>query len=264
VTSAAPGFDLVLQDYPASGHQPVSVTALAAVCAAHEEIRCVKAEDPPTPRKVAALAERADVAQLGGLGGLHLLAELDAGTDGTMTGFAFPEVLAAIVAAADAGDRDEAGRLYEGALGALTWEAQPEIGLALRKLLLAERGLLPCPRLRHPVPFRPMRPAGAGHRRTRHPAAAGGPVMTTVVQSLIDGRWAVPTPPTAPSTSTRPGAKRFSPRCRSRPPRTRPGPSVPRPPQRPPGARGRRWSAGASCAARRRSSPSAARSSRGS
>jgi 4-hydroxy-tetrahydrodipicolinate synthase len=131
----------------------VSVTALAAVCAAHEEIRCVKAEDPPTPRKVAALAERADVAQLGGLGGLHLLAELDAGTDGTMTGFAFPEVLAAIVAAADAGDRDEAGRLYEGALGALTWEAQPEIGLALRKLLLAERGLLPCPRLRHPVPL---------------------------------------------------------------------------------------------------------------
>lgn len=143
IAAAAPRLDIVLQDYPASGHEPVTVEALAEICDRVPTVRAVKAEDPPAPAKIAALARLApSVSQLGGLGGVDLLAELRAGAVGTMTGFAFPEVLAAIVGAARAGDWDAAARTYDEARFALDWEAQAGIGLGLRKLLLAERGLI--------------------------------------------------------------------------------------------------------------------------
>jgi 4-hydroxy-tetrahydrodipicolinate synthase len=156
VAAAAPGLELVLQDYPPSGHEPVSAEALAAAVRAQPAIRAVKAEDPPTPAKVAALGALAPgVARLGGLGSLWLLWELRAGAEGTMTGFAFPALLARIVAAAAAGDWEEAENRYQHALPALVWEAQPVVGLALRKLVLVERGIIPCARLRQPVPSAP-------------------------------------------------------------------------------------------------------------
>jgi 4-hydroxy-tetrahydrodipicolinate synthase len=143
IAVAAPGLDIVLQDYPASGHEPVTVEALAEICDLVPTVRAVKAEDPPVPAKIAALRRLApSVSQLGGLGGVDLLGELRAGAAGTMTGFAFPEVLVAIVGAARAGDWDAAARTYDEARFALDWEAQAGIGLGLRKLLLAERGLI--------------------------------------------------------------------------------------------------------------------------
>jgi 4-hydroxy-tetrahydrodipicolinate synthase len=149
VADAAPGLDLVLQDYPASGHEPVAVEALADICARIPAVRAVKAEDPPTPAKVTALKElESSVSQLGGLGGVDLLEELRAGSVGTMTGFAFPEVLVSIVAAARAGDWDTAAHVFGEAEFALNWEAQAGIGLGLRKLLLAERGFIDDPRTR--------------------------------------------------------------------------------------------------------------------
>jgi 4-hydroxy-tetrahydrodipicolinate synthase len=150
---AAAGLPVVLQDYPPAGHPPVPAAALADTAAAVPAVACVKAEDPPTPAKIRALAELAPrLPQLGGLGGLLLWWELEAGSRGAMTGFAYPEALAAIVAAHAAGDAEGSRRRYEAALPALVWEAQPAVGLALRKALLAQRGIIADARTRAPHP----------------------------------------------------------------------------------------------------------------
>ena len=88
--------------------------------------------------------------------------ELRAGSAGTMTGFAYPELLARLVQLAGAGDDDAARAVYEQILPALVWEAQPVVGLALRKHLLHARGLIDDPRLRAPSP---ALPAAAGEAR---------------------------------------------------------------------------------------------------
>lgn len=149
VARSAPELDLVVQDYPASGHEPVTVEALARICVGIPTVRAVKAEDPPTPARIAALKQQVpSVSQLGGLGGADLLNELRAGSAGTMTGFAFPEVLVSIVDAAAAGDWGTAEEVFRGAEFALRWEAQTGVSLGLRKVLLAERGFIDDPRLR--------------------------------------------------------------------------------------------------------------------
>ncbi|MCD6727731.1 MAG: dihydrodipicolinate synthase family protein [Solirubrobacteraceae bacterium] len=168
VASAASGLDVVLQDYPASGHPRVAADVLAAAAREVSSVRAVKAEDPPTPAKIAELAGLApNVAQLGGLGGLWLLWELRAGARGTMTGFAFPEALAAIVADAASGDWESARSRYVDALPALVWEAQPAVGLLLRKTLLARRGLIDTALLRAPAPAVPDAAAQAAEIAAR-------------------------------------------------------------------------------------------------
>jgi 4-hydroxy-tetrahydrodipicolinate synthase len=103
----------------------------------------VKLEDPPTPVKIARLLElRPTLAVFGGLGGAFALSELRRGARGTMTGFAFPEILAAVWQAVRAGDPRRAGRIFDRYLPLIAFEAQPGVGLAVRKELLRRRGVL--------------------------------------------------------------------------------------------------------------------------
>lgn len=153
VAEASPGMPIVLQDYPKLGHQPVTAEQLVAAANAVPAVRCVKAEDPPTADKIAAVHALAPgLPQLGGLSGLWSLWELEAGSSGCMTGFAMPELLVALTAAAAEGDWVRAGEIYRRALPALVWESQPGAELALRKALLAARGVIASPALRAPAP----------------------------------------------------------------------------------------------------------------
>jgi 4-hydroxy-tetrahydrodipicolinate synthase len=112
----------------------------------------VKLEDPPTPTKIAALRERVPaVSILGGLGGIALLEELEAGADGTMTGFAFPEMLVEVVEGYRMSDRSRARRAFEQALPLIVVEAQPGIGVALRKEVLRRRGAIADATVRSPA-----------------------------------------------------------------------------------------------------------------
>jgi 4-hydroxy-tetrahydrodipicolinate synthase len=65
-----------------------------------------------------------------------------------MTGFAFPELLQALVAAAKAGDRARLRELYRRLLPLIVFEQQP--GVAVRKELLRRRGLFASAAVRHP------------------------------------------------------------------------------------------------------------------
>jgi 4-hydroxy-tetrahydrodipicolinate synthase len=147
------GVPVVVQDLPSVGGVRLPVDFLAALVAELPPGSVVKLEDPPTPAKTAALRAAAPaLAVFGGLGGTALLHELEAGSAGTMTGFALPHVLVEIVAAHQAGEPARARRLYESALPLLLFEAQPVVGLGLRKEILRRRGAIAAAVVRQPAP----------------------------------------------------------------------------------------------------------------
>src|SRR4029079_17822177 len=89
---------VVVQDHPASSGVRLPVDFLAGLANELPPGSVVKLEEPPTAAKTAALRRAAPgVSIFGGLGGAALLHELDAGSIGTMTGFAFPHLLVEIV-----------------------------------------------------------------------------------------------------------------------------------------------------------------------
>jgi 4-hydroxy-tetrahydrodipicolinate synthase len=139
---------LVIQDEPVATGVEMPAEILLR-CLAGAGARTVKLEAPPTAPKIAALLERDRGLRLfGGLGGAYVLPELRAGACGTMTGFAFPEVMAAIRSAAESGDWPGAARLYDRYLPLIQFEAQPVVGLLVRKDLLHRRGVIESARCR--------------------------------------------------------------------------------------------------------------------
>ena len=128
--------------------------AMAELVEAVPAIATIKLEDTPTPQRIAQTLKLTGdrVTIVGGLGGMYLLDELRAGASGTMTGFAYPEVLVAIWRAWQAGDRAGAAERYYRALPALVFEGQPRIGLAIRKETQRRRRLIAHATVRHPGP----------------------------------------------------------------------------------------------------------------
>jgi len=136
------GVPVVVQDEPAATGVLIPVSVLLR-CLAAAGTRVVKLEDPPTPPKISALlAADPSLRVFGGLGGVSALSELSRGACGTMTGFAFPEVLRAIREAVESADLDTAARIFETYLPLIQFEAQPIIGLSIRKEVLRRRGVI--------------------------------------------------------------------------------------------------------------------------
>jgi 4-hydroxy-tetrahydrodipicolinate synthase len=149
----AHGVDLpiVVQDHPASTQTFMSVSLLLRLVDEIPQVRCIKEEHPPTPQKLAALIEgmkERRVTLLQGLGALYGLFDLERGADGFMTGFAFPEVLHAMVQASRQGNVEHARALYGRFLPLIVFEQQP--GLAIRKEIYRLRKLITANRVRHP------------------------------------------------------------------------------------------------------------------
>jgi 4-hydroxy-tetrahydrodipicolinate synthase len=136
------GLPLVVQDEPAATDVLLPVSSLIRITV-ESGARCIKLEDPPTPRKVAALlAADPSLLVFGGLGGISALWELMRGACGTMTGFAYPEVLRAMRLALDGGDDARAAAIFYRFLPLIVFEAQPIVGLLIRKEILRRRGVL--------------------------------------------------------------------------------------------------------------------------
>ena len=141
---------IVLQDHPASTEVHMPVPLILRVVKEVPSVVCVKAEAVPTPPKIRALREGLSrpITILSGLGALYAPFDLEAGSDGFNTGFAFPEVLMALVTAVQAKDFDRVHALYARFASLIVFEQQP--GLAIRKEILRLRGLIACNRVRHP------------------------------------------------------------------------------------------------------------------
>ena len=143
---------VVVQDFPpAVGGLLMSVEVIARIGAASPKLRCLKLEDEPSPMKVSQVrAANPDMIVLGGLGGMMFLEELRHGAHGTMTGFAYPEILVEIFRRFTAGDVDGAAEVFYRYLPLIRFENQPRINLAIRKHIYHRRGAIASPRARAP------------------------------------------------------------------------------------------------------------------
>ncbi len=110
----------------------------------------VKAEAPPTSEAIAALTASTAVPVFGGLGGVGLLDELAAGAAGAMTGFSHPEGLIAAVDAHQQGGFFAAREAFSRWLPIANFEGQEGIGLAIRKQILQQRGIIAEAGIRRP------------------------------------------------------------------------------------------------------------------
>ena len=142
---------IVLQDHPASTEVHMSTALMLRLLREVPAIQCIKAEAVPTAPKLAELLAgmgETSVPILTGLGALYAPFDLQAGSSGFNTGFAFPEVLIAMVTAAGIGDWDKVHQIYARFAALMVYEQQP--GVAVRKEILRRRGLLSSACARHP------------------------------------------------------------------------------------------------------------------
>ncbi len=139
---AATGAGIVVQDYPRSSGVDIAAAELAAAVAPLPFVVAVKAESTPTPPAVAVLVAGSGAPVFGGLGGVALIDELAAGAAGAMTGFSFPEGLAATVDAFAAGGVDAARDVWARWLPLAVFEQQDGLALGIRKEILRRRGVL--------------------------------------------------------------------------------------------------------------------------
>jgi 4-hydroxy-tetrahydrodipicolinate synthase len=151
----ATGLGIVVQDHPASSGVSIRTADLASVIGDVPSTVAVKAEAPPTPAAIAALTAGTGVPVFGGLGGVGLLDELAAGAVGAMTGFSLPEGLIACVDAYRQGGFEAAREAYLPYLPLVNFEAPAGMGLAIRKEILRQRGLITESRVRAPGPGLP-------------------------------------------------------------------------------------------------------------
>lgn len=145
------------QDYPQATRSEISVPLFNRMVADFDQLVMLKHEECPGLTKVSKVRQASDdglrrVSILVGNGGLYLPQELARGVDGAMTGFAYPEMLVAVVALFRAGETDRAEDIFDAYLPLVRHEQQPGFGLALRKETLHQRGIISSPRTRAPGP----------------------------------------------------------------------------------------------------------------
>ena len=145
------------QDYPQATRTEISAALFNHLVSDFEQLVMLKHEECPGLNKISAVRKASDeglrrVSILCGNGGLYLPQELARGADGAMTGFAYPEMLVAVVALYRAGKHDQAEDVFDAFLPLVRHEQQPGFGLALRKEVLYRRGVISSPKVRAPGP----------------------------------------------------------------------------------------------------------------
>lgn len=144
---------IVVQDFPPVNDVIMSAGMLARLAERIPSARYLKLEDPPLMEKIGAIREETDQFEIfGGLGGMFLLEELRRGASGTMTGFAFSEVLIAVYDAFIGGRLKDAEAIFDRYLPLIRYENQPVINLTLRKHILFRRGAIANSTPRNPFP----------------------------------------------------------------------------------------------------------------
>lgn len=148
-----------LQDHPVSTGVQMSAGVILRILKNSPTCVMLKHEDWPGLAKLSAIraaGERGDVPRVsiltGNGGGLFLPEELTRGADGAMTGFAYPEMMVDVVAAHARGDVDRAHDLFDAYLPLARYEQQAGVGLAVRKHILFNRGVIASEAVRKPGP----------------------------------------------------------------------------------------------------------------
>lgn len=144
---------IVVQDEPIATGVVMPARFLAELARDIPACRYGKIEHVPTAIKMAqigALTGDERFGLFGGTFGLYFYEELERGARGIMTGFAYPEGLVEIYTKFQSGDRAGAADAFYRWLPLIQLEAQPGVGLAVRKYLLAQRGWMHSEAVRQP------------------------------------------------------------------------------------------------------------------
>ncbi len=152
-----PDVPWVLQDFPLLSAVPISAGLILRILADCESCVMLKHEDWPGLDKLSAIRWAQDegarrVSILTANGGVFFPFELIRGADGTMTGFAYPEMLTGVYRHFLADEREAMLDLFDLYLPLVRYEQQPGLGLAARKYVLWRRGALANPAARAPAP----------------------------------------------------------------------------------------------------------------
>jgi len=154
-----PDVPWVLQDHPVSTGVQMSASVVLRIIKNSPTCVMLKHEDCPGLAKMSAYRAASDKGDsrrisilTGNGGGLFLPEELSRGADGAMTGFAYPEMMVDVVKAHATGDVERAHDLFDAYLPLSRYEQQAGIGLAVRKHLLAQRGVIASAAIRKPGP----------------------------------------------------------------------------------------------------------------
>ena len=149
----------VLQDHPVSTGVQMSTAVVLRILKNSPTCVMLKHEDSPGLAKLSAIraaSERGELPRIsiltGNGGGLFLPEELTRSADGAMTGFAYPEMMVDVCRAHAAGDIEKAHDIFDAYLPLARYEQQAGIGLAVRKHILAERGVIASAAIRKPGP----------------------------------------------------------------------------------------------------------------
>lgn len=145
------GIPIVAQDHPASTQVHMGVPLLLRLVRDLPRVASIKQEAVPTAPKIRALTagmKERRIPILTGLGALYGLFDLEAGSSGFNTGFAFPEALMAMVRYAQARDWKKVREVYARFLPLIVFEQQP--GVAVRKEILRLRGAISSNTVRRP------------------------------------------------------------------------------------------------------------------
>jgi 4-hydroxy-tetrahydrodipicolinate synthase len=147
----------VLQDFPLVTGVQISTSVILKIVDDCPTCVMLKHEDWPGLEKISALRAASDggkrrISILCGNGGLYLLEELLRGADGAMTGFGYPEMMARVLNAVQSGDIEHARDIFDAYMPMIRFEAQPGLGLAIRKYTLMQQGIIAHATLRRPGP----------------------------------------------------------------------------------------------------------------
>lgn len=147
----------VVQDFPQTFSVVMTPGVLRRIIEENPSCVMVKHEDWPGLEKISALRKFEQegmrrVSILCGNGGMFLDFEVERGADGAMTGYAFPDMLVDLVRLTQAGERDKAHDLFDAHLPLLRYEQQQgTTGLAVRKYVMARRGIIASDAQRKPA-----------------------------------------------------------------------------------------------------------------
>ena len=158
VVSAAIDIPIMIQDAPVAG-TPLSAAFLARMAREIEHVSYFKIETPQAAAKLRdliALGGSSVVGPWDGEEAITLLADLEAGATGAMTGGGYPDGIRQITDPWFAGRREEAVAAYGRWLPLINHENR-QCGLAACKALMKAGGVIASDAVRHPIP--PLHPA---------------------------------------------------------------------------------------------------------
>jgi 4-hydroxy-tetrahydrodipicolinate synthase len=149
----------VLQDHPVSTSVQMSTSVILRILRNSPSCVMLKHEDCPGLGKLSSIrsaSAKGEVPRVsilcGNGGGLFLPEELSRGADGAMTGFAYPEMMVQVCRDHAAGEIERAHDVFDAYLPLSRYEQQTGIGLAVRKHIFAERGIIGSAQIRKPGP----------------------------------------------------------------------------------------------------------------